>query len=99
MLWNWQINEWPNFVFDKQITKELEEQFLERSGMYRGSLLHLDENDKNAFIIDILGNEAFHTSEIEDEILNRANLHSSICKNFGIKNPTSRLFIAEEDIA
>ena len=31
--------------------------------------------------------------------MNRASLHSSICKNFGIKNPTPRLFLAEEGIA
>jgi len=99
MLWNWQIKEWPHFVFDKKITKELEEQFLEKSGVYKGSLLHLDENDKNAFIIDILGNEAFYTSEIEGEILDRASLHSSICKNFKIKNPMSRSLPAEEGIA
>lgn len=85
MTWNWQLDNWPAFIFDKQITKGLEEKFIKKSGIYKGSLLHLDKGDKDAFIVDVLSNEAFRTSEIEGEILNRDSLYSSICKNLGIK--------------
>ena len=98
MSWNWQLEDWPNFIYDERITNSLEEQFLEKAGIYKGSLMHLDNNNKNTFIINILSNEAFRTSEIEGEILNRDSLYSSICKNLGIKTsiPNSP---AEEGIA
>lgn len=98
MAWNWQLENWPNFIFDEKITKGLEEQFIEKAGVYKGSLMHLDIDNKNSFIIDILSNEAFRTSEIEGEILDRDSLHSSICKNMGIKTSTPNS-PAEEGIA
>ena len=98
MLWNWQLSNWPNFTFDKGITKGLEEQFIEKAGMYKGSLIHLRKQDKNSFIIDILSNEAFCSSEMEGQILNRDSLYSSICNNLGIKVPSSNS-PAEEGMA
>ena len=98
MPWNWQLENWPNFIFDERITKDLEQKFAEKSGIYKGTLMHLDTDNKNIFIIDILSNEAFRTSEIEGEILNRDSLYSSICKNLGIKTTITNS-PAEEGIA
>lgn len=55
------------------------------------------KQDKNFIIIDILSNEAFYSSEIESQILNRGSLYSSICNNLGIK-VSSRNSPVEEGI-
>jgi Fic family protein len=100
MLWNWQLKDWPNFIFNESKIKDLELEFLRLSGVYNGMLLHCNSADIDAFIVSVLENEAFDTSEIEGKVLNRDSLHSSICKHFGLApQKKSNEQTAEEGIA
>ena len=82
MLWNWQKKEWPNFSYRKSALVEFENRFLQLSGMFRGTLKHLDHAEHSQLTIDLICQEAYKTAEIEGEILNRDSLQSSIRRNF-----------------
>lgn len=85
MVWNWQQKKWPHFAYDRQVFDGFEKEFLHKAGMMHGSLKHVSIEDQENFIVDLISNEAFKTSEIEGEILNRDSLQSSIRKHFGLK--------------
>ena len=99
MKWIQQQKEWPNFIYDKEIAKSLENEFLEASGIYKGVTLHLSEDDKDDFTVDILSGEAFKTSEIEGEFLQRSSIQSSIKKNLGLVSDNKRVSAAERGIS
>jgi len=83
-IWNWQQKDWPNFSYDKHLIKSEEELFLTEAGLFLGIAKSITKNDKKFLQIDIIGSEAFKTSEIEGEILNHQSLQSSIRRNFGL---------------
>lgn len=85
MKWNWELKDWPNFTFNSKLVEAYEHQFLENAGAIQGSLKHLDGSEQSSFKIELISSEAFKTSEIEGEILNRESLQSSIRKHFGLK--------------
>jgi Fic family protein len=78
MIWNWQRDDWPHFTFKKSLLDEREARFLRQSGVLLGSTKHINDDDSVKLQIDLMTNEAFKTSEIEGEFLNRDSLHSSI---------------------
>jgi len=84
-MWNWQRKDWPNFKYDKRQLEELEAKFILNSGIFLGTLKHIDEEEKENLKIELICQEAYKTSEIEGEILNRESLQSSIRQNFGLK--------------
>ena len=71
MAWNWQHRNWPQFIYDIKDFKEYELKFFENAGMLYGSLQHVDENEQQALKVDLMSDEAYKTSEIEGELLNR----------------------------
>lgn len=87
-IWNWQSGDWPNFSWDHKPLQELEECFLYQSGLLLGIYEHID--DKSQLNIEIISNEAYKTSEIEGELLNRDSLQSSIRRNFGLAVPNAK---------
>lgn len=87
--WNWQKSDWPHFSYEIDALRPFEERFLQKSGMVFGVLKHLTSFEQDELKVDLISNEAFDTSEIEGEILNRESLQSSIRKEFGLQ--TSRL--------
>ncbi len=99
MVWNWQQADWPLFTYNKALLDEAEARFLRQSGMLVGSYRHVSEGDKATLTIDLMSNEAFKTSEIEGEILNRESLHSSIRRHFGFDPGRQKILPAERGIA
>lgn len=85
--WNWQQDEWPNFVFDYDVLASQEKRFQRESGTLFGSVKHIPGDDLDQLTIEILSQEAEKTSAIEGELLNRESLQSSIRKNLGL-SPT-----------
>lgn len=98
MSWNWQLAEWPHFSFDPSFIREAEEQFLQEAGYLKGLLAHIPAEELTEIKINTLSEEAFKTSEIEGEHLDRDSLQSSIRHNFGLAT-SKNLRRAEQGIA
>ncbi|NQZ56065.1 MAG: Fic family protein [Lentisphaeraceae bacterium] len=88
--WNWQQDDWPEFSYEERVIEKQERQFLINSGLSFGISRHLDEDEKKEITIDLIMTEAFKTSEIEGELLDRDSLQSSIKRHFGYKVPLRR---------
>ncbi|MEQ9098908.1 MAG: Fic family protein [Imperialibacter sp.] len=100
MTWNWQHKEWPQFKYRIDIYEGYERDFLHRAGIMFGSMKHIGVADQDVLKVDLMSNEAFKTSEIEGEFLNRESLQSSIRRQFGLKTDSQRRITpAEEGIA
>lgn len=82
--WNWQRDDWGNFIYDTSEIEKLEREFLQQSGFSFGVARHLSREDENDLIVELVSNEAIKTSEIEGEYLDRASLQSSIRREFGL---------------
>lgn len=85
MIWNWQFKDWPNFTYDLKSLSDYESAFLEKVGVAQGALKHIDLLDRKNLEVSLLSEEAYKTSEIEGEILDRDSLQSSIRRQFGLK--------------
>ena len=99
MAWNWQHKNWPEFIYNEDEFKDYELQFFENAGMLYGSLKHVEEEEKEALKIDLISDEAYKTSEIEGEILNRDSIHSSIRRQLCLQADHRRVQPAEQGIA
>lgn len=99
MIWNWQQKSWPEFIYDAKAFSGFENQFLQKAGFIQGCLEHIDAQDKESLTINLMSEEAFKTSEIEGEILNRDSLLSSIKKQFGLKTDNRKIPAAEQGIS
>lgn len=99
MTWNWQLKDWPEFLYSKEDFAEYENEFLQQSGVILGSLKHIPADDQELLKIDLIGDEAYKTSEIEGELLNRDSLQSSIRKQFGLQTDHRKIPPAEHGIA
>lgn len=97
--WNWQQADWPHFRFDPVRIEGFEAAFLRESGVFTGALRHVGADDKEELAVELMGDEAFSTSEIEGEILNRDSLQSSIRRNFGLATDNRKTPPAEQGIA
>ena len=99
MKWNWQLSDWTQFTYDAHKLNALEAEFVFKSGVLLGSLKHINEDDNNQLIVDLICNEALTTSEIEGEFLNRDSLQSSIRRNFNLSTDNRKIPPAEQGIA
>ncbi len=99
MTWNWQQKDWPHFTYDPSLLKEMEAQFILKSGVFLGTYKHIGEADKSELTVDVISDEALKTSEIEGEILNRDSLKSSIRRHFGLDTNNRRIPPAEQGIS
>ena len=99
MIWNWQQEDWPKFSYDKTSLEEAEGAFLRQSGILQGSYKHIGDADKTVLTVDLMSDEAYKTSEIEGEILDRASLHSSIRRHFRLDSDKGKIPPAERGIA
>ncbi|CAN5686004.1 Fic family protein [soil metagenome] len=98
-IWNWEQTDWPEFRYDSRKLASFEAEFLRQSGMFTGTIKHVTEDDKQQLTVELIRDEAFNTSEIEGEILNRDNLQSSICRHFGLSTDHRKIPPAEQGIA
>jgi Fic family protein len=99
MTWNWEKPDWPNFAYDSTALEPLEKQFLLRSGEFIGAFRHIGADDQDALKIELIGDEAVKTSEIEGEILNRDSVQSSLRHQFGLGAEKPGIPSAERGIA
>ena len=99
MTWNWQHKDWPEFRYNADQFSDFEKEFLRKSGVMTGSLKHIRSDDRQALQIRLMSEEAYKTSEIEGEILDRRSLRSSIRKHFGLSTDTIKISPAEAGIS
>ncbi|NJS14351.1 MAG: Fic family protein [Sphingopyxis sp.] len=99
MLWNWQLPDWPNFRFDGDRIRAMEEQFLRGSGVVIGSLDHLESDARIGLTIELISQEVVDSSAIEGEILDRDSVQSSLARHLGFAAPARRANAAEAGAA
>lgn len=97
--WNWEQADWPEFRYDRTELDGLESAFLREAGEFVGAVKHVGGDEKQQLTVELISEEAFHTSEIEGEILNRDSLQSSIRRNFGLTTDNRKIPPAEQGIA
>ena len=99
MTWNWQKPNWPNFFYDSKALEPLERRFLLQSGGFIGACKHIGPDDQETLKVELIGDEAVKTSEIEGEILDRASVQSSLRHQLGLGAERARISPAERGIA
>ena len=99
MTWNWQKEDWPEFKWDTAALERLEAEFLVHSGEFVGAFRHVSPDDRDALRIELIGDEALKTSEIEGEILDRDSVQSSLRRQLGLAFDKRRVAPEEQGIA
>lgn len=99
MTWNWEQPGWPNFSYASEALEGLERQFLVQSGEFVGAFKHIGADDRETFKIELIGEEAVKTSEIEGETLNRDSVQSSLRYQFGLADKPAKVSAAERGIS
>jgi len=99
MTWNWQNPNWPEFTYDSKALEPFERDFLVRSGEFIGAFRHVDARDQDSLKIELIGDEALKTSQIEGEILDRDSVQSSLKRQFGLDHDDRPVPLAERGIA
>ncbi len=99
MKWNWQQAEWPHFSFDPAKLDALEREFLKASGLLQGTYRHLNGDERSELTVSLISEEAYKTSEIEGEILNRDSVQSSIRRELGLQTDARKIPPSEAGIA
>jgi Fic family protein len=77
----------------------LERQFLLHSGEFIGAFKHVGMDDRDTLKIELIGDEALKTSEIEGEVLDRDSVQSSLRQQFGLGSDQRQVPPAERGIA
>ncbi len=98
MKWNWQLSNWPEFIFDSSVIDDLEKEFLQKVGGAIAVLKHLEDEKKRQFIVEILCSEGLKSAEIEGEVLKRDSLQSSIQRHFGFSADRKSIPLKEEGV-
>ncbi len=98
MRWNWQRPEWPDFTYKRELLEDSEHDFLRGTGLLFGAYRHLDEPERDRLRVEIIGDEALKTSEIEGEYLERESLQSSLRRHFGLQADDREISPAEAGI-
>ncbi len=99
MTWNWEQPDWPNFSYNSETLAQLEQRFLLQSGEFIGAFKHVGADDQDTLKIELIGDEAVKTSEIEGEILNRDSVQSSLRHQLGLGAEGPGITPAERGIA
>ncbi len=99
MPWNWQAQDWPNFLWNRNRLVAAEQQFLVGGGVLVGTVKHLGGEDRDQLTIEAMSSEAVTTAEIEGETLDRASVQSSLRKQLGLAADNRRVRPAEQGIA
>jgi Fic family protein len=97
--WNWQQQDWPDFIYDFAKLRAREERFLLNAGIFLGAYKHIDDQEKLTFAIEVMSSEAVESSAIEGEQLNRDSVQSSIRRQLGLNTDQRRPKPAERGIA
>lgn len=95
MQWCWELKDWPNFVYNKDLFLQQEDEFYRNSGLFVGSFKCVSEENQESIKLQIILNEAMSSSKIEGEVLERESVRSSICNEFGFADKTT-IYSAKE---
>lgn len=98
-IWNWQQDDWPHFAYDSELFESAEKKFLLNAGLSFGISKHISDEEKRDIVVSLISNEAYKTSEIEGELLDRESLQSSIKRHFGYQEKVSHNHPRENGIA
>ena len=99
MTWNWQRPEWPNFSYEPEAIRNLEDTFLDLSGQFLGIVSHLGGEELDRVRVELVSDEALESSLIEGETLNRESLQSSVRREFGLSSDSRRVSPAERGVS
>lgn len=83
-MYNWQHQDWANFIYDDSILDSLVPDFAIEFGELRGMISALPNAARQDTVLELLVNEAIKTSEIEGEFYSRMDVMSSIKNKIGI---------------
>lgn len=96
MAYNWQLKDWPNFVYNLDEIQSLIIDFAKETGEISGVLQALPAELQLENLLELMRSEAVKTSEIEGEYLSREDVMSSIRNNLGLnENP---VFIKDNQV-
>lgn len=98
-IWNWRRDDWPHFSYVAEDLADFEVRFAKEIGTAIGVLRHTSAEDRANFLVDVLSEEAWSSSAIENEVLDRASIQSSIRNNLGLATAPRRSSPAEFGIA
>jgi len=85
MMWNWQLKDWPKFVYESSLFADAEGVFMRLSGEAGAYLSYISKEETELFKVEMLSLEGLASSKIEGELLDRESLQSSIRRHFGLK--------------
>lgn len=85
MPWNWELPDWPHFIYDANRLAKLEKQFFLAIGSSVAFLKSISTEEYNHFVVEMLSEEGVESSRIEGEFLDRESLQSSIKQHFGLQ--------------
>ncbi|PJJ09660.1 Fic family protein [Flavobacterium sp. 1] len=91
MKYNWQLPNWPKFIFDDSILDSLCIDFALETGEMKGLVDSLSTEIQQETILQFMISEAIKTSEIEGEFFSRQDVMSSIKKNLGIEDSSGHI--------
>ncbi|WPU95703.1 Fic family protein [Mucilaginibacter sabulilitoris] len=83
-MYNWQLLEWPNFVYEVKEIQPLILAFAQETGEVSGVIQGLPDDLKQETLLQLMLSEAVKTSEIEGEYISREDVMSSIRNNLGL---------------
>lgn len=99
MTWNWQLNDWPHYLYDLNGLERDQQALIKASGVFLGILKCLNSAEQDQVKMTLLSEEALNTSAIEGEILNRDSLQASLKRAFGLDVEKRHITPAEKGIA
>jgi Fic family protein len=83
-MYNWQIENWAEFIYNEEIINKNALKFAELSGEIFGVFKTFNSVKQQNEILDIMVSEAIKTSAIEGEMLSREDVRSSFLKKLGL---------------
>jgi len=86
MVYNWQLQGWPDFTYDVAAVQPLILAFAQETGEVNGLIQGLPDTLKQETLLQLMLSEAVKTSEIEGEYLSREDVMSSIRNNLGLND-------------
>ncbi len=97
--WNWQRPDWPHFSWDLAALLHAETLFSESVGMVVGGFESLEPVDQDNMVVELMTSEAYDTSQIDGESLDRQSIQSSIRHQLGFSRDRRRVPPAEAGVA
>ncbi len=96
---NWRDLDGPNFRYHPNVLAEREAEFLRQCGVVVATVRHVPDGERLSLVIEWISTEALKISEIEEDILARDSVRSSLRRQFGLQGGGPRAAPAEPGIA